>query len=166
MRQRPTDVSDAEIAHALREVWALEGADPRYVAVGGGSHHWRVEGQAWLTVDDLDDKAFLGATPDAAFASLQQALDTARALRANGLEFVVAPVPTRDGHSLFRLSQRYGLARYPLLAGHSHAWASRCPSPHSSCSSTSWRACIRRAWLQPASSTYISPTGPNWTGLG
>ena len=77
MRQRPTDVSDAEIAHALREVWALEGADPRYVAVGGGSHHWRVEGQAWLRVDDLDDKAFLGATPDAAFASLQQALDTA-----------------------------------------------------------------------------------------
>ena len=82
-----------------------------------GSYHWRVDGQAWPTVDDLEDKAFLGATPDDVFATLRQALDTALALHAEGLEFVVAPIPTRAGHTLFRLSLRYSLARYPAPDG-------------------------------------------------
>src|SRR5262245_6348154 len=50
MRAQPTDLPDSEIAHALREAWAwsVEATEPHYVAVGGGSHHWRIDGQAWL----------------------------------------------------------------------------------------------------------------------
>ena len=48
-----------------------------YVPEGGGSHHWRVSEQGGLhfvTVDDLDDKEWLGGSRNAVFAGLRRAL--------------------------------------------------------------------------------------------
>jgi len=67
-----------------------------------------------VTADDLDDKAFLGQTRDAVFDNLRRAFDAATALRAGGLEFVVAPSPTVDGASVRRLG-RHAVSVFPQL---------------------------------------------------
>jgi spectinomycin phosphotransferase len=94
----------------------------RYAPVGGGSYHWTVRdrrGERWfVTVDDLGGKAWLGDTPDAVFTGLTAAMDTAVALRGEaGLRFVVAPIPTRSGAAVVRLTSRYAVYVFPFLAG-------------------------------------------------
>lgn len=78
-----------------------------YVPEGGGSHHWKLTGDDgqphFVTVDDLDDKDWMGDTRRTVFEGLERALGTAAALRYEaGLEFVVAPIPARDGELLRR----------------------------------------------------------------
>ncbi len=57
----------------------------QYVPVGGGSYHWAVRdepGERWfVTVDDLDDKGWLGSTRPAVFTGLTAAMDAAATLR-------------------------------------------------------------------------------------
>src|SRR5205085_2006048 len=84
--------------HALADGWALPVEALRYAPVGGGSYHWAVTsspGEQWfVTVDDLDDKGWLGRTRPAVFAGLRAALDASVTLRRGaGLRFVAAPVP-------------------------------------------------------------------------
>jgi len=45
------------------------------------------------------------------------AFDTSVALRDSGLQFVVAPIPTRDGESLRRLGPQYAIALFPFVEG-------------------------------------------------
>ena len=73
--------------------------------------------RAFATVDHLGQKAWLGDDPDAAFAGLRAALDTAVALAGSGLGFVVAPLPSRAGQSLRRIGELYALAVYPFVDG-------------------------------------------------
>ena len=102
MRARPDGVSEDDVSLALAQGWKIDAAAMRYAAVGGGSYHWVAgDGTArrwFVTVDDLDDKAWLGESRPEVMAGLRSAMNTARALRWEaGLEFVVAPVPGDDG---------------------------------------------------------------------
>jgi len=105
---------------ALRDGWGLDGVNLVYAPVGGGSYHWRAfdgDGRShWVTVDDLDHKGFLGDTRGVALDGLCRAFDTACELRAGGLEFVVAPLRTRNGASLVRLGDRHAVTVFPYLS--------------------------------------------------
>ena len=99
----------------------FDAAEVEYAAVGAGSYHWEVADRAatrrFVTVDDLDQKAWLGATRDATFDGLRRAFDTAVALHDGGLRFVVAPIPSRQGDSVRRLDPRYAIALFPFVEG-------------------------------------------------
>jgi spectinomycin phosphotransferase len=109
---------------ALAQGWRLGVASMEYVPEGGGSYHWKVTddtGQPhFVTLDDLDDKDWLGDTRPAVLEGLSRALSTAAALRYQvGLEFVVAPVAACEGGYLRRLDGRYTVSVFPFLAGQS-----------------------------------------------
>src|ERR1700742_4424939 len=98
MRDKPAGIRAAELRRALAEGWQLGVAAMRYAPVGAGSYHWVIRDQAarrwFVTVDDLDDKPWLGNTRPGVLAGLRAAMDTALDLRADaGLTFVAAPVP-------------------------------------------------------------------------
>jgi spectinomycin phosphotransferase len=113
------------MAAVLAEGWHVHPARMDYVPEGGGSHHWKVTGAdglaRFVTVDDLDGKDWLGDTREAVFGGLGRTLSTAAALRDEaGLEFVVAPLPARDGGLLRRIEDRYAVCVFPFLAGRSY----------------------------------------------
>ena len=125
MRSPPADLVPERLARALAEGWGRRATSLEYVPEGGGSHHWKLTGDDgqphFVTVDDLDDKDWMGDTRRTVFEGLERALGTAAALRYEaGLEFVVAPIPARDGELLRRLEDRYAVAVFPFLAGRSH----------------------------------------------
>lgn len=121
MRAAPEGLDEADLVEALFDGWGLEVVAAEYVAVGGGSYHWRVYDGAgrrhWVTADDLDHKSYLGDTRDAALDGLRCALDTALALRRGGLEFVVAPVPTPRDEIVRRVGRRHAVALFPFVEG-------------------------------------------------
>ncbi|RJL36240.1 aminoglycoside phosphotransferase family protein [Bailinhaonella thermotolerans] len=87
--------------------------------MGFGGYHWSVtdrRGADWFVkVDDLDAG---DAGREDEFARLRGSLATTLALsRDAGLDFVVAPVPGGDGDVLRRLSPRYTVAVFPMIAG-------------------------------------------------
>jgi len=113
------------LGRALAEGWRLHAASMEYVPEGGGSHHWKLTGddglRHFVTVDDLDNKDWLGDTRGAVFKGLGRALGTAAALRYEvGLRFVAAPIAARDGELLRRLDDRYTVSVFPFLAGRSY----------------------------------------------
>jgi spectinomycin phosphotransferase len=116
MRAPPDGLDTRAVVGALREGWGVDADVAEYAAVGGGSYHWQVAG-GFVTVDHLGQKAWLGDTHDAAFEGLRDAFDTAVALKEGGLDFVVAPIPSRNGESLRRIDSRYSIALFPLVAG-------------------------------------------------
>jgi spectinomycin phosphotransferase len=111
---------------ALADGWGFDAETSDYAAVGAGSYHWVVrdgEGtRAFVTVDDLDQKAWLGDTRDSAFDGLRRAFDTAAALRDAGLAFVVAPIRTGGGESVRRLGSRHTVALFPFVDGSAGRW--------------------------------------------
>jgi spectinomycin phosphotransferase len=121
VRARPDELDESSIADALREGWGFEVAVATYAAVGGGSYHWEVVdtagAQAFVTVDDLGQKAWLGETRDEVFDELRCAFDTSAVLWEGGLDFVVGPIPARDGGTLRRLDARYSIALFPFVDG-------------------------------------------------
>jgi spectinomycin phosphotransferase len=118
MRTRPADLDDRQLIGAVERGWGHRLEAVEWVGVGGGSHHWRAaDMRIWLTLDDLDDKPFLGSTRGEVFDALRCALEVASSLEENGLDFVVAPVRARNGAILEQVNQRYALAVYPLLEG-------------------------------------------------
>jgi spectinomycin phosphotransferase len=121
VRALPEDVETGALIAVLADDWGFDTESAEYAAVGAGSYHWVVtdrEGmRAFVTVDDLDWKHWLGDTRDSAFEGLRRAFDTAVALRDGGLEFVVAPIPTRGGETVRRIGPRHTIALFPLVAG-------------------------------------------------
>lgn len=121
VRAMPEGLEDSSVIDALRHGWDFDVDAAEYAAVGAGSYHWVVTDKGgvrgFVTVDDLDQKAWLGDTRDVAFDGLRRAFDTSVALRDGGLHFVVAPIPTRRGESLRRLDSRYAIALFPFVAG-------------------------------------------------
>jgi spectinomycin phosphotransferase len=120
--------------HALADGWGLSAETLRYAPVGGGSYHWVVTsgpGEQWfVTVDDLDDKGWLGRTRPTVFAGLRAALDASVTLRREvGLRFVAAPVPARDGQSLRPLGDAHTVAVFPFLHGTPGDWDKPLPPP-------------------------------------
>jgi spectinomycin phosphotransferase len=134
MRTRPPDIDDRQVIEAAQRGWGEPIVAVEYVPVGGGSHHWRAAtahgAPLWLTLDDLDEKPFLGTSRTEVFETLGRALDVSRTLSHSGLDFVVAPQPTRSGPILFAVGQRYALALYPFLTGTAFAWGTPLPHPH------------------------------------
>ena len=122
MRATPPECLDGgSVIAALRDGWDFDADAAEYAAVGAGSYHWEVTDKSgrrgFVTVDDLDQKAWLGDARDAAFAGLRRAFDTAVALRDGGLNFVVAPIPACQGESVRRLDSRYAIALFPFVEG-------------------------------------------------
>jgi spectinomycin phosphotransferase len=121
MRAMPKGLEVSSVVDALRDGWDFGVDVAEYAAVGAGSYHWEVTDKTGLrgfvTVDDLDQKPWLGDARDAAFDGLQGAFETSVALRDAGLHFVVAPIPTRQGESLRRLDSRYAIALFPFVEG-------------------------------------------------
>lgn len=126
MRAAPDGLEFPALIAALRDGWDYDAAGVDYAPVGGGSYHWHVTDpggrRTFVTVDDLDQKTWLGDTRAASFGALRDAFDTAAALAAHGLSFVVAPIRTRDGAPLVRLDDRYTLAVFPFVEGEPGAW--------------------------------------------
>lgn len=125
VRSLPADVDTERLRHVLADGWGIRAASLDYVPEGGGGYHWKLtdeNGQPrFVTVDDLDDKDWMGQTRQAVLEGLRRALSTAAALRYNaGLEFVVAPLPAGDGDLLRPLDDRYTVCVFPFLVGRSH----------------------------------------------
>jgi spectinomycin phosphotransferase len=122
----PQDLEVGSVVDALRDGWDFDVDVADYAAVGAGSYHWKVADRSgargFVTVDDLDQKSWLGDTCDAAFDGLRRAFDVSVALRDDGLDFVVAPIPTRRRESLRRLDSRYAIALFPFVEGEAGAY--------------------------------------------
>ena len=121
MRDRPTGIGERELRLALAEGWRIDVTVMRYAAVGGGSYHWVVRdglGRGWfVTVDDLNDKAWLGDTRPTVMAGLRSAMDTALALRRDAvLEFVAAPVPGCGDATVRPVGPGHAVSVFPLLS--------------------------------------------------
>jgi spectinomycin phosphotransferase len=111
VRERPADIRDSDVAAALARQWALTVQDLSYLPVGFGGYHWLAvdqTGSRWfVTVSDL-------ATPWV--PDLRAAMQTAAWLATEaGLDFVVAPVPTRDGQVVGSVDSRHALTLFPYL---------------------------------------------------
>ena len=122
MRDRPAGVTGTDLVHALADGWGIRATALRYAPVGGGSYHWVVRDdqgeRQFVTVDDLDDKGWLGRSRPAVFAGLRAAMDAAVTLRREAaLGFIVAPVPALDGQALRPLGARHAVAVFPFLRG-------------------------------------------------
>ena len=124
VRHPPVDLQLELLRDELVSGWGFRPASVEYVPEGGGSHHWRTfdeEGpHHFVTIDDLDDKHWLGETRDEVFGGLSRALETAEVLQRNGLRFVVAPIGTRDGAVVRRLNSRYAVSVFPYIEGLAH----------------------------------------------
>ena len=101
MFTRPTHLNDRTVVEALTTRWDLHVDRIEFAPVGFGSSHWWVEaeGRRWfVTADDLEFKRRSLSEPiDEPRRRLRATLTTARQLADGGLDFVVAPVPSRSG---------------------------------------------------------------------
>lgn len=118
----PSDLSESSLRAALEAGWSLRAATLVYRPVGFGSHHWEAGddagGRWFVTVDDLRNRrAVTGEPLVAGYDRLRAALDAARALRAAGAEFVVAPLLRHDGEPLARVGEFFTVAVYPFVMG-------------------------------------------------
>ena len=118
----------AQLDAAVERSWGITVTSIGYRPVGWGSHHWEASdanGSRWfVTADELANKTLSENEPlTAAYGRLRASLAAARALQDAGHEFVVAPVPAKDGEPLTRVNDAYGLAVYPFVEGQSFQWA-------------------------------------------
>jgi spectinomycin phosphotransferase len=134
VRDRPEGIAERDVARALADGWGLAGWTLEYAPVGGGSYHWLAAGgvpgeQRFVTVDDLDDKGWLGRTRPVVLSGLRAAMDAAAVLRQSGLGFVVAPVPALTGETVRPVGERHAVAVFPFLAGTQGDWHEPLPAP-------------------------------------
>jgi Ser/Thr protein kinase RdoA (MazF antagonist) len=109
----PPDLDAGLLSEALREGWGIDGGAPRFLALGFGSHHWRVDAAdgAWFVTVDFEER----------FPGLLPALTVARALADDGMPGLVAPLPSRDGSVLRREpnpgGRAFAVSVFPFLPG-------------------------------------------------
>jgi spectinomycin phosphotransferase len=128
----PADLPESKLRAVLEAGWSLRAVTLEYRPVGFGSHHWELTdgtGARWfVTVDDLRTRRLTAGEPLAAgYDRLRAALAAAQALQAAGRDFVVAPLPTRDGEPLTRLADCFAVAVYPFVVGESFDWDNYTP---------------------------------------
>ncbi len=96
MREPPTELTDDAVLDAVRLAWEPGATGVQHLALGFGAHHWRVDvgGRArlFVTYDRFEKRHSL--------TSLTAAYAAAMGLAEAGLEFVIAPLPTRSGDVL------------------------------------------------------------------
>jgi spectinomycin phosphotransferase len=127
MRSPPPDLVAQQLEAVLAEGWGLRAVSLEYLPEGAGSHHWTLTGgdglRHFVTVDDLDNKDWIGGSREKVRDGLDRAYRTAATLRAEaGLQFVTAPIAARDGRFLRRVDERYSASVFPFLAGRSHGF--------------------------------------------
>ena len=127
---QPEAIENDLVEAVVAAAWSVDIASLLYVPKGVGSYHWVVDtagaGKYFGTVDDLDDKPWIGRDRTLVFDGLSAAYATARALYdVAGLKFVVAPLPSSAGEVCVRLSDRYGLTLFPYVVGDPGTWG--CP---------------------------------------
>jgi spectinomycin phosphotransferase len=127
-------LTEPDLARVLGDGWGLAGWTLQYAPVGAGSYHWTAADAAsgerrFVTVDDLDDKGFLGRTRPAVLAGLRTAMDAAVTLRRAGLGFVAAPEPALTGETVRPLGARHAATVFPFLAGSPGDWGEPLAAP-------------------------------------
>jgi spectinomycin phosphotransferase len=126
VRAAPENIETNRVVDAIRGGWDFEAITAEYAPVGFGSYHWVVTDRGGLkrfvTVDDLDAKAWLGDLREDRLEGLRAAFATAASLRDAGLEFVVAPLSTHRGTQLELLDKRHTVALFPFLQGEAGEW--------------------------------------------
>jgi spectinomycin phosphotransferase len=125
VRARPADLDDEAVLGAVADGWGLQVTSSAYLPEGGGSHHWKVTDAAgsdlFVTVDDLDERDWLGHTREQVLNGARRALTTVAALRDEaGLRFVVAPLAGTESTLVRRVDARYAVSVYPFLVGNSY----------------------------------------------
>jgi spectinomycin phosphotransferase len=134
VRALPEELHESALIGALADGWNFDVEAAEYAAVGGGSYHWVVDDRegrrGFVTVDDLDRKPWLGDTRAVVLEGLEGAFDTAVALRDDGLDFVVAPIPARSGDAVLRAGPRYAVALFPFLDGRAGQFGTYDPPEH------------------------------------
>lgn len=133
VRDKPAGIREGELRRVLAEGWHLDADAMQYAPVGGGSYHWMVRdrqvGRWFVTVDDLDDKPWLGDTRPAVNAGLRAAMDTAFALRHHaGLRFVAAPIPAIHGQTVLPIRPKHAIAVFPFLDGAGRQFGDQLPA--------------------------------------
>jgi spectinomycin phosphotransferase len=111
VHERPPGIRDSDVAAALARQWALSVQDLSYLPVGFGGYHW-------LAVDQTGSRWFVTVCDLAApwVHDLPTAMQAAAWLEAEaGLEFVVAPVPTRAGQVVGSLDSQHALTLFPHI---------------------------------------------------
>lgn len=104
----PPGLDPGRIVTVLHDRWGIDAVTLTYAAVGFGGHHWRAvdaSGAPWFVTLDVDVPG----------GPLRAALRSARALADAGLEFVVAPVPSRGGEVVVALDATGWLSVTPWL---------------------------------------------------
>jgi spectinomycin phosphotransferase len=133
VRIRPAGVADDHVRQVLAAGWRIQTSEIRHEPVGGGSYQWVVQdnhgGRWFVTVDDLDNKAWLGDTRAAVAGGLRSAMETAHTLRHEaGLRFVVAPIPTVQGELIATVGSRYAAAVFRFLDGSAGEFGDKLPA--------------------------------------
>ncbi|OLL72831.1 hypothetical protein Ae168Ps1_1212 [Pseudonocardia sp. Ae168_Ps1] len=124
MEYRPAGFDDADVRSALSSWHGIDVRELHYRAVGFGDYHWAAtgtDGRRWFVkLSDLTDKPQCGATATAALDGYRAALQTAAALRADGLGFVVAAEPAPDKELVVDLDGRWALTVFAHVDASSH----------------------------------------------
>ena len=126
MRTPPLDLDVNMLAGLVGAHWAVQVHSMEYAAVGAGGHHWWATssiGEVFVTLDDLRARSQSdeGGT-DEAFRRLAAALDTARQLLDDGLDFVAAPLVDMDGSTVVRWRGHFVVSVTPRVDGQQHGW--------------------------------------------
>lgn len=129
MFAQPDDLTDDDVAAALRGGWGLVPEELGYAALGFGSHHWNPfqrDARWFVTVDDLDARGGFANQPRDVRRRVKQhlrmALDTAAELHHGGRTYVTAPLPSLAGAVIEDLGERYVVALYPHIDGRAGSW--------------------------------------------
>jgi spectinomycin phosphotransferase len=126
MRDEPENLPRAFLTEELGAHWGIEVWNIEYAPVGAGSYHWVAEdaggGRWFVTADNLWSLGTQEGDPDAAFAGLAAAYQTAAALRDAGLSHVVAPSATKAGRVVVRILPDWAVAAFPFIEGQSSKW--------------------------------------------
>jgi spectinomycin phosphotransferase len=100
VREPPLNVDTGDLLDTVRNDWDAGVARLEYAPVGFGAHHWTAHGTdhpvLFVTLDVLE--------PKRSAEHLQAAYTGAVALAMAGLEFVLAPLPSRTGPPIVRFS--------------------------------------------------------------
>jgi spectinomycin phosphotransferase len=100
VREPPLNVDTTDLLAAVRSEWDPEVTRLDHAPVGFGAHHWTAyranHPVLFVTLDGLE--------PKRPAEQLEAAYTGALALSSAGLEFVLAPLPSRGGHPTVRFS--------------------------------------------------------------
>ena len=117
MKAIPEEFDVSALVGALADGWGsdAEAADygPWGRAATTGTSTDSTGPRRFVTVDDLDQKPWLGDTRDSAFVGFGAPSTRLVALRGLGLDFVVAPIRTGRGEALRRPGPRHAIALFP-----------------------------------------------------